>query len=407
MNSSFGASFFENNRKAILESSNCDLIIVAANTTLQRNGDGPYLFRQDSNFWYLCGIEKPDFVLVFNSKQSFLIAPELTKTQLIFDPQQNWDDIKKTSGVTKVYECAEGWQKLHQLIDNASQIGIPAPPSIQSWGVTANPSQDNIIKKVKKLGSSKKVKNIIKTLAHSRMVKKPEELVAIQRAIDITTDAIAQITRDNLVNKYSAENEIEADLSYWFRKGGAQGHAFNPVIAGGKNATAPHYQLNNDKLSKNSLVVLDVGAEVCNYAADITRTIAYGKLSQRQTQVLESVISVQQKAIKRIKPGLHLDESERMIEKDMGIELKKLGLITATKRTDIRQYYGHAASHMLGLDTHDLADYSLPLKENMVLTVEPGIYIPEENIGVRIEDDVLVTKDGCKVLSKNLPVRLS
>ena len=406
MSKGFNQQFFIDNRKTILSKSKCDLVIVSANTAVQRNGDSPYLFRQDSNFWYLCGVAKPDFVLVITKNESFLIAPRLTATQVIFDPHESGDDLKKASGVSAIYENVKGWLKLRSHLDDSQRVGMTSALNIKSWGITPNPSQEKLIKKIKRI-SKTEVINILKPLAHMRMIKQPQEVRAIARAIDITTDSLKQVAAGIEIQKYQNEYEIEAELSYNFRKSGAQGHAFSPVIAGGFNSTIPHYQSNNASLKPGSVVVMDVGAEVNNYAADITRTIVYGKSTKRQQQVIESVARVQQKAILRLKPGVTLHESELLVEQDTGVELKKLGLISKVNRKNIRRFYGHAASHMIGLDPHDLADYSMPLAKNMVLTVEPGIYIPEENIGVRIEDDILITENGYEILSKNLPVSLS
>jgi Xaa-Pro aminopeptidase len=152
------------------------------------------------------------------------------------------------------------------------------------------------------------------------------------------------------------------------------------------------------------LLLIDVGAEFNHYAADITRTIAVSdKVSKRQRQVYESVHDVQQFAFGLLKEGLELRSYEEQIEHYMGEQLRVLGLISTIDKESVRKYYPHSTSHFLGLDPHDVGDYTLPLQENMVITVEPGIYIPEEGIGVRIEDDVVITKESYRNLSDNLP----
>jgi Xaa-Pro aminopeptidase len=405
MKSPFNPEFFRQNRQELLKDSKCDIIIVIANAAVQRNGDSPYAFRQDSNFLYLCGVDKPDYVLVITKEESILVAPQLTTTQIIFDEQSSDVAVVGVGGVSRVVDHKTGWEFIKKQVLANKRIGIPFPQNLKSWGITPNPNQPGIIRKLKRIKPKLEIENILKPLAHLRMVKKPEELEAIQLAIDTTVSAYKQIARD--IKKMKYEYEIEAKISYEFRKNGLSGHAFGPIVAGGHNATVLHYQSNQSKLQPGSLVVLDIGAEAHNYAADIARTIPYGKVTARQQDVIEAVADVQRKAIKRLKPGMKLDESEKLVVKDMGRELKKLGLITSVTEKNIRKYYSHAASHMLGLDAHDLADYSLPLAKDMVLTVEPGIYIPEENIGVRIEDDVLITENGCEILSKNLPAILS
>ncbi len=157
-------------------------------------------------------------------------------------------------------------------------------------------------------------------------------------------------------------------------------------------------------LLEGELLLLDIGAEINNYAADITRTFAIsGKMTKRQKQVFDSVIEVQQYAFSLLKPGVVYKDYELQIEHFMGEKLRELGLITTIDKGSVRKYYPHLTSHFLGLDAHDVGDYTTAFQENMVITVEPGIYIHDETIGIRLEDDVLITKTGYKILSSNLP----
>lgn len=181
--------------------------------------------------------------------------------------------------------------------------------------------------------------------------------------------------------------------------GGATGHAFEPIVAGGKRACTLHNVSNNAPLRSGELIVCDVGAEVSHYAADLTRTVSRGKATQRQKDVHQAVGEVQSFALGLLRPGTRMQTYENKVAKYLGGQLKQLGLITSLKTDDIRKYYPHATSHFMGLNVHDVGDYSLPLKPNTVLTCEPGIYIPAEGIGVRIEDDVLITSGGNQVLS--------
>ncbi len=177
-------------------------------------------------------------------------------------------------------------------------------------------------------------------------------------------------------------------------------------MANGQRAVTLHNVENNGSLDGAETTVLDVGAEVCHYAADITRTVMAKKPSQRQQAVYDAVLDVQEFALGMLKPGTVLKEYEQKVEHYMGEKLTALGLIDDTSHEAVRKYYPHATSHFLGLDVHDVGDYTLPLEPGMVLTCEPGIYIPEEGIGVRIEDDILITENGHKVLSAGLPSRL-
>jgi Xaa-Pro aminopeptidase len=232
-------------------------------------------------------------------------------------------------------------------------------------------------------------------------------LQAIQQAIDVTIDTLREITRPSALAKYAHEYEIEADLTRGFRKRGASGHSFEPIVAGGERACILHNVANNGELSSDELLLLDVGAEVNHYAADITRTISIVAPSRRQQAVYDAVLEVQEFAFSLLKPGAFMKENEQKIEHFMGEKLRELGLIKTIEHDEVRKFYPHATSHFLGLNVHDVGDYTKPLEPGMVLTVEPGVYIPEENIGIRIEDDVLITAEGYEVLTARLPRQLS
>jgi Xaa-Pro aminopeptidase len=248
-------------------------------------------------------------------------------------------------------------------------------------------------------------------LAELRMVKQAPELAALQEAIKVTSESLEALTGPEKFTLYHNEYEVEADLGREFRIRGAAGHAFAPIVAGGKRACTLHNVSNEAPLLPDTLVVLDIGAEVEHYAADITRTLAYGEASARQQEVFNAVLDVQNYALSLLKPGVLLKEYEAEVEKYMGETLVKLKLIELGDDVDanheaIRQFYPHATSHFLGLDVHDVGDYAQPLRPDMVLTCEPGIYIPAEGIGVRIEDDVIITEEGHRVLSADLPKTL-
>jgi len=177
-------------------------------------------------------------------------------------------------------------------------------------------------------------------------------------------------------------------------------------VANGINACTIHYNQNNSKLNKKDLLLIDVGAEFNHYASDLTRTFSLSSPSKRQQAVYDAVLDVQTYAISLLKPGVLLDDYENDIEHYMGEKLRELGLIKTINHENVRKYYPYYSSHFLGLNVHDSGLHDRPLEPGMILTVEPGIHIKKENIGVRIEDNVLITEDGCRVLSEKLPKRL-
>jgi Xaa-Pro aminopeptidase len=271
-----------------------------------------------------------------------------------------------------------------------------------------NPARRRLITRIREINPHADLLDLRQHLSRMRMVKQPIELQALQRAIDITNDTLKEVTKPAKLLKYAYEYELEADITRGFRRRGSEGHGFSPIVAGGIRACTLHHIANDAALASDELVILDVGASYNHYVADISRTISLnGKPSRRQQQVHEAVATAQDYAYSLLKPGVQLRDYEKQMEAFVGEKLRELGLIKSITHEAVRDhFFPHATSHFLGLDAHDAGDYEEPLKPGVVLTVEPGIYIRAEAIGVRLEDDVLITEDGCEVLSKKLPREL-
>jgi Xaa-Pro aminopeptidase len=233
-----------------------------------------------------------------------------------------------------------------------------------------------------------------------RQFKDEQEIEYLTKAIEVTGYGLESILKKAKSGMF--EYELEAMLYYELRRRGLTQFGFAPIIAGGKNATTLHYKENNTKIAKNDLVLCDVGALYNNYSADITRTFPIEKkFNKRQKDVYSAVLKVQKDIIKKIKPGVSMVDLNNDAKKMIGEACKSLKLIKDP--LDFVKYYMHSIGHHLGMDTHDLGPRDSVLKEGMVITIEPGIYIPDESLGVRIEDDILVTKKGHKVLSAMIP----
>lgn len=372
-------------------------IVLSANNAIQRANDAPYPFRQDSSFWYYTGINEPGVVLVIAGGQDYLILPQKTETERIFDGETDLEQLKKTSGIEQIYDYKTGWNITKSQLKKHKNVYTIVPRA--QLGMASNPAQANLVAKIKRISSGIEIQDITKQIAYQRMVKTLEEISLLQRAIDITNQTIEDIFAKDWHEKYTNESEIARDLHIGYLKRGATGHAFEPIVAGGKNACTIHYIQNSAPLTDSSLLLIDTGAEYQNYAADISRTMVMGKLSTRQKEVIEAVEEVSAYAKTLMKPGVLMKDIDKQVETNMGQVLIALGLISKNEPKKVRRYYPHAVSHHLGLDVHDAADYTVALAENMVITVEPGIYIKDEGIGVRIEDDVLITKNGNKILS--------
>ncbi len=405
MNSYFSSHFFEANRQKLRRVfKGTAPIIIAANGLLQRGGDSTYAFSQDANFWYLSGLDEPDLLLIMDQSEEYLIVPSRSGVRQTFDGSVSFSELAKRSGITTIYESKEGWEKLEKRLSKVKHIAtVAAPPAyVEQLGFYTNPTRNNLAIQVRARKQGLELLDVGQDLARLRMIKQAPELKAIQQAIDITIDSLKSATKLSKLSKYGFEYELEAEIRAGFRRQGATGDAFEPIVAAGKNACTLHNVANNDQITKDSLVLTDVGAEVEHYAADITRVFTYGKSTSRQRDVHAAVIEVQQYALGILKAGVIVKEYEQRIEHYMGQKLRELGLIKEISHENVRRFYPHSTSHFLGLNVHDVGDYSLPLEPGVILTVEPGIYIPDEGIGIRIEDDVLITRQGNKVLSDRL-----
>ncbi len=401
----FGAEFFAGNRARLRELFTGKApIVVTANGLLQRGGDSGYAFAQDANFWYLTGVEEPDVILVIDRDNEYLIVPDRNAVQEVFDGVIETSVLSRRSGIQKIYDQKTGWNKLSGRLKKVKHIATvaPAPAYIEQIGMYVNPARANLIQKLKAYNQDLELLDLSPHLSRQRMIKQPAEIVAIQKAIDITISSLKESLKPSKMKTYSHEYQIEAEITRGFRKRGADGQAFEPIVASGERACVLHNLANNAPLTKNNLVVVDVGAQYQHYASDISRTVIYGNSSRRQQSVVAAVIEAQSFAISLLKPGVMLKDYEHQVVMFVGEKLRELGLIKTITEESVREFYPHATSHFVGLNVHDVGDYNRPLEQGIVLTVEPGIYIKAEAIGVRIEDDVLITPNGNKVLSNKL-----
>jgi Xaa-Pro aminopeptidase len=407
----FDSSFFVENRERLRQLfTGTAPIVITANGLMQQASDEPYPFHQDRSFWYLTGINEPGVVLVMDKGKEYLIVPPREVVREQFDGSIDFDSLSRVSGIQTVLYEKEGWKQLTPRIKKVQHIATLAanPRFIDFLGMYTNPARADLIQRLKDVNPNLELLDLRTHLSRMRMVKQEAELTAIQSAIDITIDTLKEITKPKQLAKYAHEYEIEADLTRGFRRRGAQGHAFTPIVASGERTCTLHHIQNNAQLVSGELLVMDVGAQVDFYAADITRTVALGgQATRRQQLVYASVQEAQQYALSLLKPGVLLRDYEKQMEEFVGEKLRELGLIKSIDRDSVRRYFPHATSHFLGLDTHDAGDYDHPLEPGVVLAVEPGIYIPEEALGVRIEDNVLITAEGNQVLSARLPQELT
>jgi Xaa-Pro aminopeptidase len=247
-------------------------------------------------------------------------------------------------------------------------------------------------------------------MAELRTVKEPEELELIRRAVEITRGGLERVM--GFIKPGVYEYQVEAELSHEFIRQGAGGYAYAPIIASGKNACMLHYIKNDRVCSDGELLLMDFGAEHANYAADCTRTVPVnGKFSERQRELYDACLRVFRNTSRLIQPGTRIDDINKEVGKLWEEEHLKLGLYTADelKKQDkmsplYRKYYPHGTCHFVGLDVHDAGSNQAVLQPGMVLTCEPGIYIPEEKTGIRLENMILVTESGNEDMMKDFPM---
>ncbi|HUC95821.1 MAG TPA: Xaa-Pro aminopeptidase [Candidatus Saccharimonadia bacterium] len=404
MNVKFEQQFFVSNRNKLRNLFvGTAPIVLTANGLLQRNADNTYLFRQDSSFWYFTGIEIPGAILVIEKDREYLIIPKKSDFSIIAEGEADLENVRRVSGVETIYDEEIGWKQLNSKIKKVKHVAtiVPAEEYIKTMGLYTNPTKRLLSIRLKDTNPQIIFLDIRQHISKLRCIKQSPEIRAIREAITITNKTISNIYKN--ITNFKYEYEIEAVVLSEFKKQNAD-LAYPPIIASGLNACVLHYSKNDTKLEPKDLILIDVGASVSNYASDITRTFSLKhNPNNRQLAVLKSVLDVQKFAQNLMKPGLDAKKYELEVERFMGEQLRELGLIRTITHDLVRKYYPHSTSHFLGLDPHDIGDYKSPFEEDMVLTIEPGIYIPEEGIGVRIEDDYLLTKDGCLNLSANLP----
>jgi Xaa-Pro aminopeptidase len=390
-------------RRAVLKEyakeANIDLIILPAYRRQQRANDTVYPFRQDSSFYYLTGVIEPDVLYVYSVTydEEWLIEPHRSQQEIDFEgviDRTSWE----ASGITDIMLERAGWQRLDMLIKQASLVGVFQPN--RDRRMSANNAHDRLIQQIRRRKRGLRLHDLTVQVARQRALKDEFEIAAIQEAIDVTTTVLRDIYSN--LSSFTSEHAIEAAITGGFRSRQAQ-HAYEPIVASGPRALTMHYVANNQALQAGELLLMDVGAEVNLYAADITRTIPVsGRFTARQEEVYQAVLEMQTSAIALIQPDQSTLEYVEHTSHQLIEILKNLGL----PHQQPHRYMPHAISHGLGLDVHDPVGHDR-FKTGMVITVEPGIYIPEEGIGVRIEDDIHVTADGAVNMSQALPASVA
>ncbi len=393
--------FYIANREALLKllpDKSCSIF----SATRTDSGTLPIEFVQDANFFYLTGLKEANAQLIVAkygkiAHSMLFIERNIPEMEVWIGKKLSKEKAQEISGIDRVYFIDEFSRVVHPILLSSEVCFYDHISNKIGANLTDSLFQ---LKEIKAHYPTLKIQDPGQYITQLRSAKKPPEIKDMKKAIRITHDAIMNVMNNSKPGMM--EYELEAHFRYECVKNNAKQMAFSPIIACGKNATILHYEKNIGKVGKNELVLVDVGAKWNEYCADITRTFpANGTFTKRQKEVYEAVLTINKAIIKKVKPGLTLQDLQDETIKLMKKALKKLKLIK--KDEEFRRYYMHGVSHTLGLAAHDVVDRSKKLEEGWVITVEPGIYIPEEAIGIRIEDDVLVTKDGHENLSSVIP----
>ena len=410
--------FIKNRKKFIDKMEDNSIAFFNSNDNYPVSADTTLPFEQHRDLFYLSGINQEETVLLLFKKSN----EEFKEIIFLTEPNDlltHWEgarlDRKKTLSISGIHNIC--WlnelDKIIGALMKEVQILYLNKNEHYRAKIETQTREERFNNWITKEYPSKETKGCNIILQRLRSIKDPIEIQLIQKACDITELGFRRIL--NFVKPGVWEYEIEAEFSHEFLRNKSKKFAYSPIIASGINSNILHYIKNNNQCREGDVLLLDVGAEYANYSSDMTRTIPVsGKFTKRQKAIYNSVLLVKNEATKLLRPGLLWKEHYAEVGKIMTSELLKLGLLSKndvqnqTKENPaFKKYFTHGVSHHLGLDTHDYGDLSRPIEKNMVFTVEPGIYVQEENFGIRLEDDVVVQENADPInLMKNIPIEI-
>lgn len=397
--------------KSIAVFNSNDIYPISADSTLP--------FQQHRDIFYLSGADQEETILVLFPK-----AIDKKHREILFVRETNahiavWEGEKLTkekatevSGIATIYWLSDFEKIFFDLMTEGDTLYLNTNEHYRQ-AVSTQTREARFIEKVKHDFPAHRVAKSNPILQKIRGVKEPEEIELMQKACDITEKGFRRVLEFTEPGVW--EYEIEAELLHEFVRNRSRGFAYSPIIASGNNANVLHYLENNKQCAAGDMILMDTAAEYANYSSDLTRTIPVsGKFTPRQKEVYKAVLRVKDEATKMLVPGTLWAEYHKECGKIMTSELLGLGLLDKAdvdnedpKWPAYKKYFMHGTSHHIGLDTHDYGELKTPMKANMVFTVEPGIYIPEEKMGVRLEDDVVIQKEGEPFnLMKNIPIEV-
>lgn len=411
--------FVSNRKRFISELESNSIAIFNSNDIITTSADSTMAFSQHRDIFHLSGVDQEESILVLfpdcsdSNHREVLFLKETNENIAIWEGEKLTKEAALiTSGIPNVYWLHQFESVFNGLMSEAENVYLNTNEHTRA-NTLAETREDRFIKWCKEkypLHTYKRSAPIMHTI---RSVKHSIELELIQQACNITESAFRRVLK--FVKPGVMEFEIEAEIMHEFLRNRSKGFAYTPIIASGRNACVLHYIENNQPCEDGDVILFDWAAEYANYTSDMTRSIPVnGRYTQRQKDVYNAVLRVKNEATKLLSPGVMLKDYHIEVGKLMEQELLGLGLIDQNdvknqnpKWPAYKKYFMHGTSHFIGLDTHDVGHWNKPIAANNVFTVEPGIYIPEENLGIRLEDDVVVQEKGEPFnLMRNIPIEL-
>lgn len=416
----FKSKLFKLNRSRFVKELEPGAVAVFhSNDLMPRNGDAYHRFRQNSDLFYLSGLDQEEVVVVL-----FPDCPNPNWREVVFTKKTNatiaiWEgekyskaQVRKVSGIQSVYWLEDMNRILTELIILSKAIYLNGNENTRFYSPVQYKDL-RFLEEVKRTFPFHRIERSQPIMKKLRMIKSKYEVAVMQHAVDLTEKAFRRVMK--FTKPGVMEYEIEAEMTHEFLRNAATGHAYEPIIASGANACVLHYVDNNKPCKDGDLLLMDFGAEYGNYAADMTRTIPVnGKFTKRQKKVYNAVLKVMQEATQMLRPGTNVNKYHKEVGKIMESELIRIGLLD---KTDVKnqskdsplykKYFMHGTSHHLGLDVHDIGNFFTDIQAGMIFTCEPGIYLREEGMGIRLEDDILVTDGDPINLMKNMPTEVS
>ncbi len=408
--------YIKNRAKLVAKLAPKSVAVFNSNDIMPTNADGVMPFKQNNDLLYFTGIDQEDTILLVmpdypvKSQREVLFLKETNPHIAIWEGHKfTKEEARALSGVETVYWVSEFEQVLNGLMVEAEHVYINSNEHTRAM-LEVETKDDRFSKWCHQKYPNHNYKRSAPIMHELRPVKDQEEIEMLQVACDITEAGFRRILK--FVKPGVNEYEIEAEYLHEFVRSKSMGFAYQPIIASGLDSCVLHYVENRKNCKDGDILLMDVAAEYGNYNADMTRAIPVnGRFTDRQRAVYDAVLRVKNEATNMLRPGTIINDYNKEVGLVMEKELLGLGLIDKTdiKNQDsanpaFRKYFMHGTSHFLGLDVHDVGNFYTPITEGMVFTVEPGIYIPEENFGIRLEDNVVIEKNGVLNLMQNIPI---